>query len=463
MIADNELSKYTIAVSEGDSTWFANTKHGSVARISNSRLHAKHGASDQGLRSFLSSAGFLSSESHVSETTGVQSRMQAAKSEVGFLDVTLAPTLGCNFSCYYCFEKKTDQFVSGQIVTDETSKEILNFIVSNLRGREGLRIRWFGGEPLLALERMKELSKTLMTICELSGKRYEAQIQTNAFLLNESTVNTLKELGISQVQVTLDGDEERHNMVRNTSTCENSYRAILANIEIALRHIDAITVRINVTGKNQSSILQAISDLAAVDPNRRLNIYAAPVYSHFNGVLKQATTSVGFSRVQEFAEFELDFIEHLLALGYPFSWRFLEPRALPCSALKVDAVMIGPDGNIYKCDHELGVPALRSGHVRTGADRIGRLSKWISIHPRDNEFCSTCVLLPTCHGYCASVRKFAPSQEQACPSKKFNFERRIRLGAENARKRGHVEDSVDMQLFFKPSGIRNASSEDCQS
>jgi radical SAM additional 4Fe4S-binding domain len=442
------LSRFTIAIDDSESRWFANTRYGTLARIKHDALQNPNLINEVSL--FLHNNGFAISSANDNEIFQVQKNLQEAKSAVNTLDITLAPTLGCNFSCYYCFERKTNQFKDGDILNNELENKILSVIFSNLRGREGLNLRWFGGEPLKTLDQILSISQKLISVCDLAEKKYSAYIQTNGLLLTEFVSDALVSVRITDIQITIDGNEDSHNSVRTAIGYSNSYKTILENIKKALPKFKNIIIRVNVTEKNCRHIDKLLYDLSLIDPNRKLSIYAAPIYSHYNGKSMIATTSVGFTGVEEFANFEIEFFKYLLELGYSFSWNFIQPKDLPCSALKVDAVMIGPDGNIYKCDHELGVPELRSGHVSTGVDQIDKLAQWIAIHPKDNEFCSECPLLPSCLGYCASVRSFSKSSTQACPSKKFNYESRLQLGIENLHTKGLVDQELDFQIFLKP-------------
>jgi uncharacterized protein len=72
------------------------------------------------------------------------------------LGLVISPTLGCNFSCHYCFENKTDE-----TLTEDNQNRLLELVAANLRGKEVLGVQWFGGEPLNALPVIERLSNTL--------------------------------------------------------------------------------------------------------------------------------------------------------------------------------------------------------------------------------------------------------------------------------------------------------------
>jgi uncharacterized protein len=71
------------------------------------------------------------------------------------LDLTIAPTLACNFKCSYCFQQEQPEYV----MTEETQNNLVRFVKMVKGKAQILRIAWFGGEPLLAIDRMKSFCK----------------------------------------------------------------------------------------------------------------------------------------------------------------------------------------------------------------------------------------------------------------------------------------------------------------
>jgi uncharacterized protein len=67
------------------------------------------------------------------------------------LNLTIAPTTACNFSCPYCFEKGVDV----KTMTEETMKKTVSFIIDRAAiTNNRVKIEWYGGEPLLATDVM---------------------------------------------------------------------------------------------------------------------------------------------------------------------------------------------------------------------------------------------------------------------------------------------------------------------
>jgi len=418
-------SKYNIIIKDGKENWIFNSASGCALRLTERELDIQEMTEET--KAILSDHGFLV-ESNVSELGNVQANFEKSKYALNSLSVTITPTLGCNFSCYYCFEKKTSLFKSKKTMDVETQLSVKNYIIANLKGRNSLFIRWFGGEPLLDPSAIQTISEDLIIICNLAGIRYDSVIQTNGYLLTEDNIKLLKSCKVSQIAITMDGNKVDHDFVRFDKKGGSSYDQILKNIE---RVVDIpIIVRINVTKRNFNSVFTLIDDLTLLNTDtRRISIYFSAVYNYFNGNSNaNAKSAVGYSSVSEYAKDELELYRHLYSYNcHEFSWSFLHPINLPCSALKVDGLMIDVGGDIIKCDNEFGVPEKYLGNVETGISNIQGLRSWMSQSPKDNPYCPSCELLPTCLGNCGSLRQVVDPVE-ACPSKKFNYKGLMEIG-----------------------------------
>ncbi len=75
------------------------------------------------------------------------------------LGLTLAPTLGCNFNCVYCYEEDHNNFTK---MSDEVQDSILKLIKGKGKALNSLNITWYGGEPLLAIDIVQSLSKKIV-------------------------------------------------------------------------------------------------------------------------------------------------------------------------------------------------------------------------------------------------------------------------------------------------------------
>ena len=108
--------------------------------------------------------------------------------------LTIAPTMSCNFRCVYCFEQ--GHYGKG-CMNSETIINIIKFIQERLPELKSLHINWFGGEPLLAMPVIQEISSEVIRLCEQYNVDYDASIITNGYLYTKQVANQLKNMKIS--------------------------------------------------------------------------------------------------------------------------------------------------------------------------------------------------------------------------------------------------------------------------
>jgi uncharacterized protein len=83
------------------------------------------------------------------------------------LQLTIAPTLNCNFACPYCYHETNQNQID-----KKTEKSIIHLVSKKLLDNGNLYVTWFGGEPLLRWEQIKKLSANLQKICNTNLTLY---------------------------------------------------------------------------------------------------------------------------------------------------------------------------------------------------------------------------------------------------------------------------------------------------
>lgn len=117
------------------------------------------------------------------------------------LHLVLATTMECNFGCPYCYENRRKGKMSLQV-----QEAIINFIHKNLeKGIKLLDITWYGGEPLLYPEIIKNMSEKIHTLVDKYSCELNMYMVTNGYLLTPELVEMLDLIGVVKIQITLDG------------------------------------------------------------------------------------------------------------------------------------------------------------------------------------------------------------------------------------------------------------------
>ena len=129
------------------------------------------------------------------------------------LDIVILTTNQCNFSCVYCFQKRESFFLN-----ENQYDAIVDFIDNKIgeNGYENVKIRWFGGEPLLGLPGIKYFSKKINELKKKWKFTYGCGIITNGYLLDVDTFKELYRNNVVTYQISIDGlSDVKHRLLKN--------------------------------------------------------------------------------------------------------------------------------------------------------------------------------------------------------------------------------------------------------
>ena len=263
------------------------------------------------------------------------------------LILTINPTLACNFSCPYCFEGNHPNIY----MTEKVEDDIVNFIKSNKEAK-AVSVTWFGGEPLLAFDRMVSLTKKIQAL----GLRYNADMITNGYLLSEDVISQLPALGISSMQITIDGPVRIHDSRRCLKSGAPTFDRIISNIDNVkrLQPDISVSVRVNVDKTNEKDFVE----LYRLFSDKHYKKFAVSLA--FVKDISGCNTCSDFCNSREQAEFVLSLLRKYdldFSYTYPLSARY------ECAVRNRNAIVIGPEGELYKCWQDVGCKDKVVGYI----------------------------------------------------------------------------------------------------
>ena len=104
---------------------------------------------------------FFCKEEDFSNEKDIINEIQRIILKPDFMQLTIMPTEQCNFRCIYCYES----FEKGKM-TKQIADAIVIYIEKNISNYKGIKIDWFGGEPLLAMDIIEYISDKVIAICK---------------------------------------------------------------------------------------------------------------------------------------------------------------------------------------------------------------------------------------------------------------------------------------------------------
>jgi len=315
------------------------------------------------------------------------------------VNLTICPTMGCNFDCPYCFEDHRSGRMAPQVqeqVVQLAEKLLHRFCAKRLS------ISWFGGKPLLSPDIIGSLSLRLIELANSKGAEYSAMIVTNGYLLNEENTELLKRCKVGQAQITLDGLEEAHDRTRHLAGGGKTFTHICDNLRRKLPF--QILIRHNVHRDNLVEVepLRNFTEQLAQESGNNLMYYPSLISG--NEHLERRNPSVSpLQQETAIRELELE-----LEAG-----RYKAKGGSYCGANILSSVAVDDVGRLYKCWTDVDKPERSYGTIISwdvdkpiaSAQNPDILSAYLNNScPTPDPECRDCLLLPICCGGCPRKR-----------------------------------------------------------
>jgi uncharacterized protein len=411
MLLFNSRSRSLVLLSEGEAQIYRGLAEGGPFSASKVR--------DRLLLQALAGGGHLVGE-NVDELALVRRDYDNARGAPNALNLTVAPTMACNFACGYCFQglnKPTKK------MTPEVQDAIITF-VKGTKGLKNLNIVWYGGEPLMGKESIFRLSDILIAYCDKHKIAYSAGIVSNAYFLTGEMAAQLYARRVKWVQVTIDGDRETHDMMRPLTSGHGTFDRIIENIAETLDETPlSISVRVNVGTRNVDRASAMLDTFVERQFAKRGNfhVYFAPI--------EASTPESGSAFEEKLARAE--FNRRVLDLEAKARRFGLAGIVKPhggfmgmCVAAADGGYVISGTGDVHKCWETAHDPTKRTGTIfePEKLQESVNAQLWRAWSPFDNEVCKSCKILPMCGGHCAHRFIYGGPDQTAlpCPSWKWN-------------------------------------------
>jgi uncharacterized protein len=383
----------------------------------------------------LVEAGFLVPAGYDEREAVRQSYFEGRAAETG-LNLTIAPTVSCNFACSYCFEEHPKRHFS-----DADLRAVSAYVRDNLEAGAPLNVTWFGGEPLAAFRQLTELDAALQQITDERGSAYTQFMITNGSLLTEKRIAYFASRpGFTGAQVTIDGPADIHDGRRFTSAGKPSFDKILANLK-AINGRFPVSLRINLDRENVNRIPELI-DLVIAEG---LAGYVSPYFGHVVDYTDECGDLGGtmLSR-EEFAAAEVRLLNLMIRKGLRPGFELPRPHAGSlCVGDAPGGAVISPGGLVFRCWNETALPESEAyarieenGGVAVNSVKESRDQFWKDYDPFTHAECRTCAVQPLCKGGCPWEAEKRPVDGPGhCTPLRYNLPDMLRLI--------HLRDSVD--------------------
>ncbi len=311
----------------------------------------------------------------------------------------------CNLRCRYCFADEGAYHAKREFMSLETAKAAIDFLIENSGNRKILETDFFGGEPLMNFDVVKQTVYYAKEQAAKRGKKFLFTLTTNGLLLKDDVAKFLNE-EMENVVLSIDGRKEVHDAVRKTANGKGSFDLVIENLKnfVRIRGNKSYYVRGTFTAKN----LDFSKDVLFLADNGFDSISLEPVVTDIPDL---AITKEDLSRICDEYDVLCDKYLEREAEGNGFNFFHfnVDLEGGPCLSKRVSACGAGneyfsvvPNGDIYPCHQFAGDKEFCMGNVFEG-----KLDKTIRDRFKNSclftrKKCENCFAKFICSGGCSA-------------------------------------------------------------
>lgn len=311
----------------------------------------------------------------------------------------------CNLKCNYCFASQGDFNGEKLLMPLEVGKKAIDFIIEQSKDRQNLEVDFFGGEPLMNFDVVKELVDYARSKEESHHKKFKFTITTNGVLLDDENMAYIDE-NMDNVVLSLDGRKCVNDNMRRTVNDKGSFDIIIDKIKkmAAMREGKKdYYVRGTYTKHN----LDFGEDVNFLAEEGFKSISVEPVVAeeeHDYAILREDVDQI----LAEYDKLALDYLNRReKGLDYNFFHFNIDLSNGPCVYKRLsgcgagrDYVAVTPEGDIYPCHQFVGNEEFKMGTVDEGIQHPEIKEEFGKANLLQKEKCQNCWCKYFCGGGC---------------------------------------------------------------
>ena len=312
----------------------------------------------------------------------------------------------CNLNCAYCFASQGKYHGERAVMSLEVGKRALDFLIERSGSRRNLEVDFFGGEPLMNWDTVKELVAYARAREKETGKRFRFTLTTNGLLIDDDVIDFANR-EMHNVVLSLDGRKEIHDRWRVDYAGNGSWERIVPKFQklVRARGGKSYYMRGTFTHRNPDFLkdIQTMLDLGFTELSME-PVVAAPDDPN---ALTEDDLPVVMAQYEELAKLMLERERE----GRPFTFYhyMLDLTGGPCIYKRISGcgsgteyMAVTPWGDLYPCHQFVGEEKFRLGNVWKGVDNTAAQAEFAACNVYAKPECRDCWARLYCSGGCAA-------------------------------------------------------------
>ena len=313
----------------------------------------------------------------------------------------------CNLRCKYCFADSGEYMGHRELMSLETGKKAIDYLIKYSYGRHNLEVDFFGGEPLMNFDVVKELVAYARSLEKEHNKLFRFTTTTNGILLTDDKIDFINR-EMSNVVLSIDGRKQINDRMRPRVDGSGSYDSIVPKFQHLVeerRHgpFDQYYARGTFTKYNKDfaeDVLHLVDlgfDQVSVEP-----VVSDPSLPY---ALTEEDLPEIFAEYERLAKIMVE--RHGTDKDFNFFHFMLDLDQGPCAIKRLrgcgcgnEYVAITPSGEVYPCHQFVGHPEWKMGNVYDQSLDYGLKSKFAAATVYGKSECRNCWAKFYCSGGC---------------------------------------------------------------
>ena len=312
----------------------------------------------------------------------------------------------CNLNCEYCFASQGKYHGERAVMTFEVGKRALDFLVENSGSRRNLEVDFFGGEPLMNFEVVKQLVEYARSIEKEKNKNFRFTLTTNGLLIDDDVIDFANR-EMNNVVLSLDGRKEIHDRFRVDFAGNGSWDRIVPKFQklVAARGGKNYYMRGTFTHANPDFLtdVKTMLDLGF----NELSMEPVVCASGDPSELTDADLPIVLDQYEKLAELMLERDRE----GKPFTFYhyMIDLSGGPCIYKRISGcgsgteyMAVTPWGDLYPCHQFVGEEKFKLGDIWTGVTNKEIQNEFGDCNVYARSECKDCWAKLYCSGGCAA-------------------------------------------------------------
>lgn len=312
----------------------------------------------------------------------------------------------CNLACRYCFAEEGEYHGRRALMGFDVGKKALDFLVANSGNRVNLEVDFFGGEPLMNFQVVRDLVAYGRSLEEPNHKKFRFTLTTNGVLLDDEVLEFVNK-EMSNVVLSIDGRKEVHDKMRPFRGGQGSYDVIVPKFLKTAESRNQMNYYVRGTfTRNNLDFSEDVAHLADLGFEQ---ISVEPVVA--DPKEPYALQEEDIPRLlEEYDKLARDLLRrHKEGKGVNFFHFMIDLNGGPCVAKRLSGcgsgteyLAVTPWGDFYPCHQFVGNEKFLLGNVDEGILRADIVDEFKCCNVYAKEKCRNCFARFYCSGGCAA-------------------------------------------------------------